>query len=372
MATAASQDAWIDRLSLISFAIFIAALAATSVLFPITNYDMIPYAGLVGERPGMSDAAVHQQAYASVQAAVPPEKFAKLTLQNEYARRQYTDVEAFSKELTMYRVKIGYIGLGRLLGLAMTPISALRWINALSLAVVGFVSISWMRRAKFEQAALFVAAAWLATQLLQISQAVIPDLLTAACLLAGLALLRTNRWLFAAIAFGAATLVRADSVIFPVAFLAIALVTRTCVKAAVAAFALSFAAYLATTIGYHHPGWWAHFSFSILGGSVYNPPPFSVLTYARGVASALVKISSEAWPWLAVMCLGGWLLMYRRWEEADAIFAGLLLSLALRLLIFPLPEERFYLPTMMMLVMLVAERWSPRFNSIASGSRTTP
>jgi hypothetical protein len=33
----------------------------------------------------------------------------------------------------------------------------------------------------------------------------------------------------------------------------------------------------------------------------------------------------------------------------------------MRCLIYPLPEERLYLPTMMLLIMLVAERWSPRF-----------
>jgi hypothetical protein len=50
------------------------------------------------------------------------------------------------------------------------------------------------------------------------------------------------------------------------------------------------------------------------------------------------------------------------------LFVALVLSLAARCVIFPLPEARLYLPTMMMIIMLVAERWSPRFPAIPARS----
>jgi hypothetical protein len=322
---------------------------------------MIPYAALAQERSGMSAAEIHDRAYATVRGAVSPEKFIALTQQNAHSRQQLSDPQAFHDVLIMYRVKIGYIFAARALSIVLSPITALRTISLLALALIAVASVLWMRRGNFQQAAVFIAPAWLAVKFLEIAQIYTPDLLVAAMMLIGVALVRTGRWQIGAIAFGCATLIRPDSVLFAAALLIVALVTRTALKPAILTFALAAVAYSVTTVGTGHPGWWAQFNLSMIDSDLRQPPPFSIDAYLTGISAGLTKIVNQAWPWIAAMCAAAWLLMYRKWNEADALFGALLLSLAMRCLIYPLPEERLYLPTMMLLIMLVAERWSPRF-----------
>jgi hypothetical protein len=111
------------------------------------------------------------------------------------------------------------------------------------------------------------------------------------------------------------------------------------------------------------PGWWPHFSFSLIErlDDLDAAPPFSLDSYLHAIARAwYVNATSQNWPWLAALLTGAWLLLFdrplRRLRQADLLFAALLLSLVARCLLFPIADSRLYLPTILMLALLVAER----------------
>jgi hypothetical protein len=51
-----------------------------------------------------------------------------------------------------------------------------------------------------------------------------------------------------------------------------------------------------------------------------------------------------------------------RSRQADGLFFALILSLAARCVIFPMPDDRLYLPTVIMLALMVVERWGAQFS----------
>src|SRR4029078_7319024 len=166
----------------------------------------------------------------------PPQKWAELTT-GDYRQRQLEDPRSFEAQLVMYRVKVGYVALGRVLGLVLPPLLALQAINALSLLLIAGVASLWLRG--MEEAAVFVVPAWMAMHLIEVAAMFTPDLLCAALALAGVALLRFERPAWAAIVLAIATLVRPDFVLFPAAFLFVTLVSRRSWRAALPVFGLS-------------------------------------------------------------------------------------------------------------------------------------
>ena len=332
------------RLGEIFFGLVMALLIALSLLLPISNWDVLPYTALVQGRG-------HDAAYATVRESVSAAKWAELTEESPYRRIQYSDPAAFEAQLGMYRIKPGYVAVARAFGAVLPPLTALHAVNALALLLIAAVSFLWMRRRAFSEAALLIVPAWMAMRLLELSLMVTPDLLCAATALAGVALLRFNRWVPAALAFALATAIRPDFITFPAAFLLVALLLRTDAKAAFVALLLSAIAYASISLSGSYPGWWAHFARTMFETELTAPPPFSLRLYLAGLLSGVTTMLTQAWPWITFICI----ILWARKSRLDSVFLALILSLAIRVLAFPLAEERLYLPTVMILVMLTAE-----------------
>jgi len=359
--------AGLDRAALILFACAMAALAVMSAFTPKINWDGVAYTALIQEKPGMTDVQVHDRAYSAIHSAITPRQWAEVTTGSPWIQMQFNNPAQFSQELGMYRIKIGYVYVARVVASILPPLSALRVVNSIALALIAFVAICWMIAGRFEQSAFFVFPAWMAVQLYEASQLTTPDMLNAALALAGLFLLRTGRATLAALVFALATITRLDFIVFPACFLAVALIARTDRKAATLSFLLPAAATVAVMFGVDHPSWWDHFNFSLGQVDLTQAQPFSIHSYLIDLAHGLDKMAALAWPGVALLCVAAWLLIpgvdWRSPTKADVLLMALLLSLAARCFVFPLPEARLYLPTMMMIIMLVAERWSPRFQS---------
>ena len=51
----------------------------------------------------------------------------------------------------------------------------------------------------------------------------------------------------------------------------------------------------------------------------------------------------------------------RQLDQADGLFLALILSMAARCVVFPMPDDRLYLPTIIMMALLIVERWGTQF-----------
>jgi hypothetical protein len=361
------DDRWLDRLGLAFLAATFALIAAFSVLRPAYNWDMLPYAALASETREMTAAERHDTAYRLVEAAVPASDWALLTGDGAYRAELAADAQAFDNQLGMYRIKPAYIHAARALARLMPVIDAFRALNLAALALLFAVAAWWMARGGFGRMAFVVAPVLVLADLVDAVRIVTPDLMCAALALAGLALLRHDRWRAAAACFAFATATRPDFAVFPAALLAASLVLRIERRAAVACFAASIAVYLLATLTAEHPGWWAHFSASLIGrtGDLSSALPFTFEAYARAVAGALLfNATGNNWLALAVLLGGGWLVLRDRPEhrlgQPDVLVLALLASLAARCAVFPELSDRIYLPTIAMLALLVAERWGAK------------
>jgi hypothetical protein len=358
-------DSVTHRLGLLFFALAMAAIAVVATLRPVFNWDMIPYVALAGEHAGMDESARHDRAYEVVRAEAPAKDWVLLTQASGYRSVQYANADAFDAELGMYRIKAGYVALAKAMSAFLSPLAALRAINLLSLALLTGAVLWWMHRGAFGHAAPLVVGVALLGKLPSTAQLISPDLLCLALALTGLAFLRRGPWPFAAACFAAATLVRPDFIVFPAAFFAIAVVARSDIKPAAVCFAAAAGAYALTMAVGDYPGWWAHFSVSLIArqDGLGTVPPFSLGTYFHAEARAIyANVWKQAWPSLTLLLTGCWVLLRERQppgeRQAHVLLLALLLSLAARCIAFPMPDDRLYLPTVMMLAMLVAERWA--------------
>ncbi|HYD24233.1 MAG TPA: hypothetical protein VEB68_05515 [Croceibacterium sp.] len=244
----------------------------------------------------------------------------------------------------------------------MPTITALRAVNFVALALLTGVALAWMAAGGFGRAGFFLAPVTMLGEVPAALRMVTPDLLCVSLAVAGLAALRRGPWPLAAGCCALATLERPDFVLFPAALLGVALVARSGVRAAAGCLGAAALAYAATMLAGDHPGWWVHFSVSLIErpADFAAAPPFSLDAYLRAFARANYgNLATQGWPALALLLAACWLLLRERWadRQADLLFAALLLSLAARCVVFPMPDDRLYLPTVMMLAMLVAERW---------------
>jgi hypothetical protein len=358
------DDRWLDRLGLLLLAATVVVTAVLATARPAYNWDMLPYAALASETAAMDAVARHDEAYRLVGAAAPAADWALLTQASEYRIEQFADADAFDSQLGMYRIKPAYILASRTLARWMPAIDAFRLLNLIALAVLLTATAWWMIRGGFGRMAFLAAPAFMLAALPEAARIVTPDLLCAAFALSGLALLRNGRWIEAAACFGAATATRPDFAVFPAALLAVSLLLHSERKEAAACLAVSAAGYALAMLSGDHPGWWPHFSASLIGrlGDLANAPPFTVEAYTGAIGRGLfLNATTQNWPWLALLLSGAWLALLdrpvHRLRQPDVLFLALIASLAARCVIFPEPADRVYMPTIMMLAMLVAERW---------------
>lgn len=354
----------LDRLGLLFFAVAMVSTALLAVLKPAFNWDMIPYVALAEERPGMDDAARHDRAYQLVHTATPARDWVLLTQANRYRAHQYANADAFETQLGMYRIKVGYIAAARALNPFVPTIVAYRLINLFALFLLSTAVMWWMHAGRFGRAAFFLVPVLLIAELPAAAQLITPDLLCASFAAAGLALLRRGPWPLAAVCFAAATLTRPDFIFFPAAWLVVALAMRANLKEAASCFAAAAAAYGLTMLVGDYSGWWPHFSVSLVErlNDLRAVPPFSFDIYLHGFARAMIANAiTQIWPALAMLLGACWLSLRdpqgQQRGQTEGLFPALILSLAARCVVFPMPDDRLYLPTIIMLSLLVVERW---------------
>ncbi len=363
-----SEEKMLDRFGLAFFAAAMIAIALLGVLRPMFNWDMIPYVALAEERAGANDTLRHDRAYQLVRAAVPAKEWAQLTESDGYRSVQYMNAQAFDTQLGMYRIKVGYIAAARVLSTFFPTVMSYRLINVLALMMLLGAVMWWMIIGHFGRTALFLVPVLLIARLPLAARLITPDLLCTAFAIAGLALLRRGPWPLAAICFAATTVIRPDFILFPGSLFAVALVKRCGRKEAGSCFAAATAAYATTTLIGHYPGWWPYFSQTLIEyrADMHSIPPFSLAAYLHALTTAMAtNIAVLTWPALVMLLAICWLQLQNRDgyrpPQGRRIFVALMLSLAGRCIVFPITEDRLYLPTVVMLALMVVERWAMPF-----------
>lgn len=342
--------------------VFFAVILAIGWLRPVYNWDMMAYYAS-GLRDSLEGAgALHAATYSTFQSLLPADAFAALSAGDAWRAYQFANPEAFVSMLGMYEVKWLYVELFRVLGLVVDPFQAGYFINFAALILFGTSLIWWLHgRAMLAYAPLVVLFLMIAG-FPNMAMVASPDMLTTALVVTAFVLLDRYRIVAGIVLLVLAVLVRPDQVASAGVLMALAFLfrSRSTVQFA-CGFAAAIAVYLFVTKTSQHPGFWPHFWFStyqmqdtLIGFS----PDFSLRVYAIGFAWNIVRSFFET-TWLAIylaMC-GALAISYARGmiipRHALMLICVLMVSIAAKFVIFPLPDGRTHLPLLIPAMLLM-------------------
>jgi hypothetical protein len=350
------------RIGAIALALYVALVAATVVVTPDANWDMLPYLAVAEEGNFPDPAALHAHVYDAVRAGVTGGEFAALTTGDAYRARMAEDPAAFHSMLPMYRVKFLYAEVLSVLTGVMQPVAAIRAVSVFSTLLFGLVAFLWLRSGKALALAPALVAVLIVAGFANAARAGAPDLLASALLLAGL-YAHVRRWeALTAVLLFLAFLARPDNIAFLGVLAVLIVLFRQWSWGALAAFAASFAAYVPLSHWAGHPGWWPHFWFTNIEPQLTMEnfaPAFSIGLYVKAFAAGVLKsLIRDTWVGVVLLALVGWfvtdLLGHKLDRRAAVLFAALMLGTAAKFVLFPIPDTRVYFPTLIPPFLLLA------------------
>lgn len=372
VARALTRRLFLDRLAGIAFIGMFLLIAAYTVIRPDYNWDMVAYVATALEDEIPDAAALHAETWREIEAAnPPPARLYDIQQGNPYNLHQWQNPQDFQSQLSMYRVKMGYIWLMQALRPLTGLVDAAIFLNVLPLLAIGLVTYLWMREADAMQAALLLGPALLIADLFHMATAITPDILLAAVSLLALYMLARGRDLAAGALLFASVFIRPDNVVVIFALLITAVLFGWRLMPMLLTFVASMAACVLIQKLNGHPGWWAHFYFScveIQNSMAGFHPDFSLAAFAQGyLRGAVISIADNDWPAMLVLLVCGWALLNKAGRMPAGRGNALLFAMAIGTLgkfaSFPLPDDRFYFVTIGGMAVLMAIYWRPRFDA---------
>lgn len=377
VAKAASSRTLYERLAVMLVATTVAMLAIYTWLKPDYNWDMVAYIATALEDRIDDPVALHAETWREIEKGASEANLYHLQYGNPYNRNQWENPVDFQSQLSMYRVKVGYIAMLR----AMEPLVGLDkasiLLSILPSVAFGFFCLFWLRQEDALQGAIVLVPMLGVADYLHMTTAVTPDMLVALVSLAAIYFLMRQRDVLACALLLASVLLRPDSLILIFAILIAAFVFGWRKTPFVVTFVAAFAICMAISKYGDHPGWWAHFYFSCvhIQNSMANfAPDFSMVDFAKGyVRGVMVALLDNHWPALLLLSLAGWGLLHRAGKAGAPRFNALMFALAIGTLgkfaSFPLPDDRFYFVFVAGMAILLVTAWRPRFD-VAPASRS--
>lgn len=135
--------------AVIVFVLFLGALCGVSWFNPFYNWDILPYAALVGGRSS-DPLSLHAEAYRSVESAAPPEivrSFNATGPNPRYRQDMASNPWHFAEQLPLYSVKPLYLlVLAAIHHAGPSALEAAELVSVSSFAILGIVLFVWMRR----------------------------------------------------------------------------------------------------------------------------------------------------------------------------------------------------------------------------------
>ena len=367
-----SRGSLLDRAAALFMALTIAAVAAYGALKPDYNWDMVAYIATALENRITDPVALHAETWAQIDAGAPENQQFKLKKSNPYNLHQWENPADFQSQLSMYRVKPGYVGLLRSLEPVTGLVNGSLLLSVLPAVGFGLLCFWWLWRENALQGAFLLVPVLMIADYSRMTSAVTPDMLLAAVSLAALYGLLRGRDVLAGVLLFGSVFIRPDNIILIFALLiAAVLFGWRKLPMAVTFVASMIAISVISKLG-HHPGWWAHFYFSCVENqnSMANfHPDFSAVAFIKGyVRGAIVSLQNNDWPALLALLAAAWALLNKYGRMGSGRENALAFALAIGALgkfaSFPLPDDRFYFVFIAGLAVLLAAAWSPRFEAV--------
>lgn len=374
LARAGSSRKLLDGLAAVFFLGAFLFVAVYSWARPDYNWDMVAYVATALESGADSPEQLHAETWKAIGEGARPSQLYDLQYGNPYNRHQWENPADFESQLSMYRVKVAYIGLMRLLEPVAGIAGSAMLLSILPALGFGLLCLYWLKQEGALQGAFILAPLLIVADVFHMTAAVTPDMLLSLVAMGALYMLAKKRDIAACLLLFLSVFVRPDNIVFVFALLLAAIAFGWRVLPLALTFAASVAACVLISRYGGHPGWWAHFYFSCI--EIQNSmtgfrPDFSLAVmlkgYARGAAVALLD---NDWPPLFAALLAGWALLYRAGRAGGGREVALIFAMAIGLLgkfaSFPLPDDRFYFVFTAGMAVLLVIMWKPRFDGGSS------
>ncbi len=348
---------------------FVFAIFVLATLLQVFNYDAVPYVASALQLSGLSNEAVHQQAWGAIQSATSQADYEALSNGDAYRARQSSDANAFASVLPLYSVKLGYSYLLSFAQDAKAMVTLASWTSHISALVLGLTSFFWMYRTRSLQGGALVAAFFLLMNYFELSRAIGPDIVANAITLIGLYLwLQKRVWISMVVLF-AALLFRPDTVILLFALVLVSFLFKTEKWPALLTFVcgLAVSIWVQKTMG--HPGWWTHYYFSNV---TIQPtlegfePAFSIFAWAKGFARGVfMSVVNFNWAAIFATLLVGLAALVKATapftQRQAALITTCILTIGGKFLVFPLPDSRMYLVFLLAILLTCLSALKPDF-----------
>jgi hypothetical protein len=367
----ASRRSLLDRMAALFMALTVAAIAAYGTLKPDYNWDMVAYIATALENRIADPVALHAETWAEIDAGASEDEQFKLKQSNPYNLHQWENPADFQSQLSMYRVKVGYVALLRLLEPATGLINASLLLSILPAVGFGLLCLWWLQREDALQGAFILVPVLLIADYSRMTSAVTPDMVLALVSIAALYSLLRGRDMVAGLLLFSSVFIRPDNIILIFALLIAAMLFGWKKLPMLVTFVASLAACMLISKFGDHPGWWAHFYFScvqIQNSMTGFHPDFSLIAFAKGYARGLiVSLQNNDWPALLALLVAAWALLNKYGRMGTGRENALAFALAIGALgkfaSFPLPDDRFYFVFIAGLAVVLIAAWKPRFEA---------
>ncbi|MEZ2333629.1 hypothetical protein AB6802_28245 [Mesorhizobium sp. RCC_202] len=369
---------WAAAIGAIAFSLYILLTAFTAWFMPDANWDMLPYLAIAEEGTHPDVQALHDYAYSTVKAGVSAGDYKTLTDDGGGFRSHMSDNAAdFHSLLGMYRIKFLYAEILSGLSHVVSPVEAMRLVQAFSVLLFGAITLAWLRSEGALALAPVVGAVLIMADFGDAARASTPDLLCSALFLGGLFAYMRKREAATAILLFLAFMARPDNIVFLAIFAVLLVAFRQKAWGALAGFAASFVAYFAISHWAQHPGWWPHLWFSSIEQH-YNmdgfEPPFSVAAYLKAFAASVVRaVTVNSWVGVSVLALAGWFGLHRAGfrldRRAGILLAALVLGVLAKFTVFPIHDTRIYFPNLLPPFLLLIAPLTGLWASASQGGR---
>ncbi|PQZ48830.1 hypothetical protein CQ052_10470 [Ochrobactrum sp. MYb15] len=369
----------LHRLSKIAGALAVLAAIAVTVIYSVTkpdnNWDMIPYIATAIENRYPDATALHEETWRQVAAVTTPDEINALKYAGDYRRAQWESPNNFQSQLIMYRVKIGYVQMLRLIEPYTGLVLGGHLISLAAAIASGLIILAILACYNALQAGLLVGPALLLAGFGPMTSAVFPDIVLAAFSFAAIfALLKKRDWL-ASVLLVLSFTIRPDNIIMIFALLIAAVLFGWRKLPLLTAFVACLIIGLVISSRAGHPGWWAHLYFTCI--QMQNSmsgfkPDFSLLllikAYIRGVILALYL---ESWPSMLLVSLVAWAAMARAGIKTtiprlNGIVFAMFIGMLGKFVYFPMPYDRFFFNMIIIMVLMLSLAWAADTNRKAA------
>ncbi|MFD1199031.1 hypothetical protein ACFQ3K_12010 [Brucella gallinifaecis] len=369
----------LSRLSKIAGAMAILVAMAVSVIYSVTkpdnNWDMIAYIATAIEDRYPDASALHEETWRQVSAATTQDELNTLKYGGDYRRAQWESPDNFQSQLIMYRVKIGYVQLLRLIEPYTGLVLGGHLISLAAAIASSLIILAILAHYNALQAGLLVGPALLVAGLGPITSAVFPDIVLAALSFAAIfALLKERDWLASVLLILSFT-IRPDNIIMIFALLITAVLFGWRKLPLLAAFIISVIMGLAISRYAGHTGWWAHLYFTCIetqNSMAGFKPDFSLLLLIKAyIRGAILALYLESWPSILLVLLVAWAAMARAGIKTgiprlNGIAFAMFIGILGKFVYFPMPYDRFFFNMLIIMVLMLSLIWATRSNEKAA------